>query len=320
MRRHTRRIRRTGDIRRHAVALAALCLLLLSALTGCRSQASPAPASAPVGASSQSIQVGGLTRTFHLYRPRNLPSRAPLVVMLHGGFGSGTQAEQYYGWDKEADGHGFAVVYPDGLDHAWNTGGGCCGVPAKQNTDDVGFIKAMVAAIQTEIPIDPTRIYATGISNGGIMAYRLACDTDLFAAIGPDSATLLGTCPSPKPVSVLHIHGTADTRIPYAGGEGEGYAHINGPPVQTVVASWRATDGCGEQAVSTSGQVSTSTADCPGGRTVELITIAGAGHQWPGSAQKPMRETLLGTDAPSTALDATDVFWRFFAAHQKGES
>ena len=297
-------------------AVLAAGLVMVSALTGCRSQASPAPA-VPVGASSQSIQVGGVTRTFHLYRPQQLPARAPLVVMLHGGFGSGTQAEQYYGWDREADRGGFAVVYPDGLDRAWNTGGGCCGKPASQDIDDVGFIKAVVSTIQGELPIDPSRIYATGISNGGIMAYRLACDTDLFAAIGPDSATLLGTCPAPKQVSVLHIHGTADTRIPYAGGEGKGYAHIDGPPVETVVAGWRTVDDCGTPTVSTAGAVTTSTASCPNGRTVELITIAGAGHQWPGSRSKPAQQALLGTDAPSNALDATDVFWQFFAAHPK---
>ena len=304
-------------MRRSALALASLCLILVSVLVGCRSTASPVPASAPVGKSAQSLQVGGVTRTFHLYRPQKLPAQAPLVVMLHGGFGSGTQAEESYGWDQEADRDGFAVVYPDGLNRAWNTGGGCCGTPAKQNTDDVGFIKAVVAAVQGEVPIDPARIYATGISNGGIMAYRLACDTDLFAAIGPDSATLLGTCPAPKPVSVLHIHGTADTRIPYNGGEGEGYAHIDGPAVQTVVATWRTADGCGQPSVSTAGKVTTSTASCPGSRTVELISIDGAGHQWPGSAPKPVRETLLGTDPPSTAVNATEVFWQFFAAHPK---
>lgn len=299
-----------NTVRRCVVA--ALCLaVLVSSLTGCRSSTQ--------AASAQSIQFGGVTRTFHLHRPQQLPARAPLVVMLHGGFGNGTQAEQSYGWDQEADRDGFVVAYPDGLDRAWNTGGGCCGVPAKQNTDDVGFIKAVVAAIQKEIPIDPDRIYATGISNGGIMAYRLACDTDLFAAIGPDSATLLGSCPAPKPVSVLHIHGTADTRIPYNGGEGQGYAHINGPAVEAVVATWRTVDACGSPTVLVQGPVTTSTASCPNGRSVELISVAGAGHQWPGGHKKSALQTLLGTDAPSTALNATDVFWQFFAAHPKSE-
>jgi polyhydroxybutyrate depolymerase len=237
--------------------------------------------------------------------------------MLHGGFGSGAQAEKAYGWDTQAEREHFLVVYPDGVNHAWNTGGGCCGTPAKQGVDDVAFVRAVVATVEQEAPVDPGRVYATGISNGGIMAYRLACDTDLFAAIGPDSATLLGGCPAPKPVSVLHIHGTADTRIPYGGGEGQGFAHIDGPPVEQVVATWRGVDGCGPPAATRSAVLTTTTAQCPGGRTVELIAVTGAGHQWPGSQGHPVEEKALGLDPPSTALNATETFWTFFAAHPK---
>lgn len=250
--------------------------------------------------------------------PRSAKSRAaaaPLVVMLHGGFGSGAQAEKAYGWDGEAARNHFVVVYPDGVDHAWNVGGGCCGTPASTGVDDVAFLTSMVAAIEREVPIDPSRLYATGISNGGMTAYRLACDTGLFAAIGPDSATLLGPCPSPAPVSVLHIHGTADRNIPYDGGPGDGYAHIDGPAVPALNARFRAVDDCAAPAVTTAGAVTTSVAACPGGRTVELITIAGAGHQWPGSADKPVLQQLLGLDTPSTALNATSTLWTFFAAH-----
>ncbi|GAA1984848.1 PHB depolymerase family esterase [Catenulispora subtropica] len=287
-----------------------LAFVILFTVAGCRAKSD--------ASSDQSILVGGRTRTFHLYRPRDLPNPAPLVVMLHGGFGTGSQAEQYYGWDAEADRNHFAVLYPDGQNHAWNTGGGCCGDPGRQGTDDVAFITAAVRAVEAEVPIDPGRVYATGISNGGIMAYRLACDSDLFAAIGPDSATQLGPCPAPKPLSVLHIHGSADTRIRYNGGEGDGTAHIDGPPVPTVIADWRTTDACAPPTVAVSGPVTTSAAACADGRAVQLITIAGAGHQWPGSPRRPGLEALLGTDAPSTALDATDVFWQFFAAHPKG--
>jgi polyhydroxybutyrate depolymerase len=296
-----------------------LFLATLLLLAGCRSvpKASALPASAPVGKSQQSLQIGGLTRTFNLYRPHELPPAAPLVVMLHGGFGDADQAERSYGWDAEADREHFAVLYPDGHNRAWNTGGGCCGDPGRQDLDDVAFITAAVRTVEAEVPIDADRVYATGISNGGMMAYRLACDSDLFAAIGPDSATLLGRCPAPKPLSVLHIHGTADTRIRYDGGRGEGTAHIDGPPVPQVVADWRTTDDCAAPAVTVTGAVTTSTATCPHGRTVELITIAGAGHQWPGGEQRPVRQALLGTDPPSTALNATEVFWQFFAAHPK---
>ena len=226
---------------RHQPALAAVAagsLLLVIMLAGCgtflrhRASGGTGPATAqaiPVGSSGHAISVGGTTRTFLVYRPATLPAAAPLVVMLHGGFGSGAQAEKSYHWDTEADRGHFVVAYPDGLDRAWNTGGGCCGVPGRTNADDVGFITAMVSAIEHELPIDPLRVYATGISNGGIMAYTLACHTTIFAAIGPDSATELGSCPAPAPVSVIHIHGTADKTIPYNGGPGSGPAHIDGP-------------------------------------------------------------------------------------------
>jgi polyhydroxybutyrate depolymerase len=273
----------------------------------------------PVGSSSQSVAIGGTQRTFELYRPASVSGRSavPLVVMLHGGFGSGSQAEHSYGWDAEADRHHFVVAYPNGEHHAWNVGGGCCGTPGATHVDDVTFITAAVADIRGHLSIDPDRLYVTGISNGGMMDYRLACDTSIFAAIGPDSATLLGTCPHPAPVSVIHIHGTADTHVPFEGGQGTGYAKIDGPPVPSAVAAWRKTDGCSAPTTAVSGPVTTSKAPCPAGRTVELITIAGAGHQWPGGMAKPIVQRILHLDPPSNALDATDTIWAFFAAHPK---
>jgi polyhydroxybutyrate depolymerase len=190
-------------------------------------------------------------------------------------------------------------------------------VPGRTDADDIGFITAMVSAVERAVPVDADRVYATGISNGGIMAYDLACHTTIFAAIGPDSATELGGCPDPGPISVIAIHGTADKNIPYAGGEGDGTAHIDGPSVPAVNAGWRQTDKCAAPAVTTAGTVTTSVADCPAGRAVELITIAGAGHQWPGAVPNLLAQRLLHTDPPSTALDATAVIWRFFAAHDR---
>ncbi len=271
----------------------------------------------PVGSSAQGIIIGGTRRTFHLYRPAGLPTDAALVVMLHGAYGSGVQAEQDYNWDPQADREHFLVAYPDGLDRAWNTGGGCCGLPARNNVDDVAFISQMVTAIGRAIPVDTKRIYATGISNGGIMSYTLACQTAIFAAIGPDSATQLGRCPSPPPISIIHLHGTADWRIPYNGGEGQGAAHINGPAIPGLNATWRGIDHCAAPSITTSGAVTISTATCPQGRTVELITFAGAGHQWPGAVPNQLAERLLQIDPPSTALDATRTIWQFFAQHGK---
>lgn len=239
---------------------------------------------------------------------------APLVVMLHGGFGSADQAERSYGWDAEADAGHFLVAYPDGLDKAWNTGGGCCGRPGRTNVDDIGFLAQLVADVGNVVPVDHSRVYATGISNGGIMAYTLACATTLFAAIGPDSATQLSSCPRPAPVSVIHIHGTADRNIPYDGSPGQGIARIHGPAVEDLNARWRATDQCAEPTVTSAADpVTTSIALCPDGRAVELVTIAGAGHQWPGAAAKSGVDGRV--DQPSTALNATHEIWQFFAAH-----
>lgn len=305
-----------------AVILTAV-LAAVAGLLGCRGQTGqaaerPSATALPVGSSVHHISAGGADRSYIVYRPAALPAAAPLVVMLHGGFGSAAQAEKSYHWDAEADAGHFLVAYPDGQNRAWNAGGGCCGVPGRAGTDDVGFITAMVSAIEHALPVDAGRVYATGISNGGIMAYDLACHTTIFAAIGPDSATELGGCPRQAPASVIAVHGTADKNIPYAGGEGDGTAHIDGPAVPAVNASWRRADSCAAPAVTTAVTVTTSLADCPGGRAVELITIAGAGHQWPGAAPSPVAQRLLGTDPPSTALDATAVIWRFFAAHARG--
>jgi polyhydroxybutyrate depolymerase len=296
--------------------LVAISIAIL--LVGCaaRAPADP-PGGLPVGSSEQQLTVDGASRDFRVFIPETLPDRAPLVVMLHGGFGSSKQAEDSYGWDAAATANGFVVVYPNGLDRAWNVGGGCCGKSGTNNVDDVAFITAVVATLEASVSIDPNRVFATGISNGGMMAYRLACDASVFAAIGPDSTTLLGECPAPDPVSVIHIHGLADSNVPFDGSQGDGKVKIDGAPVPEVIAIFADADDCEPATVTNAGEVTTSVASCLGGRSVELITIASAGHQWPGSVRKPALENLLGTDTPSTALDATDTIWAFFAAHPK---
>jgi polyhydroxybutyrate depolymerase len=278
---------------------------VLTLLAGCRAvggsePSTTAPGTAvPVGSSVHAVDVDGRERGFRLYRPASLAEPAALVVMLHGGFGSARQAESAYGWNALADREGFAVAYPDGLDRAWNVGGDCCGRSARTGVDDVAFVRVAVAAIGRLLPIDPARVYATGMSNGGMMAYRLACDTDVFAAIAPVAATLLGECPSPDPASLIHVHGSADPRVRFDGAPGIGVARIDGPPVPDVVATWRTVDGCGPPAVTTAGPVTRTRAECRDGRAVELVTVDGLDHAWPG-----------GDGAG--ALDATATIWRFF--------
>src|SRR5277367_1445971 len=159
-------------------------LLALSGCSGGHRDETPFPG----GTSVHTMAFGGLDRTYRVHKPSGLAAAAPLVVMLHGATGTGEQAENSYGWDPLADSAKFVVAYPDGVGRAWN-GHGCCGQPARENIDDVGFITAMVGQISATTAIDKSRVYATGMSNGGIMSYTLACNTGTFAAIGPNSAT-----------------------------------------------------------------------------------------------------------------------------------
>jgi polyhydroxybutyrate depolymerase len=297
---------------RTIVVIGAVMLLVGGCLGGNRATADP------VGG-TQSLSIGGATRTFHIYRPDSLSGPAPLVVMLHGGYGDGAQAERAYHWDAQADAGHFVVAYPDGLNRAWNAGS-CCGRPAQAGVDDVAFISAMVGAIEQQIPIDTTRVFVTGMSNGAMMALRLACQSNLFAAAAPVAGTQLADCSNAVPISILQIHGTADDRVPYGGGPGKmatasGVPRVDGPSVESVNAHWRSTDGCKAPVSSTSGDVTTQRADCPDGRTVELITVAGAGHQWPGGIANPVVEKIANLPSPSTALDATATIWQFFAQH-----
>lgn len=273
--------------------LATILGVVLLVAAGCAPQP---PSGFVTGTSLHHIDVGGHDRTYRLYKPAGTPASAPLVVALHGYSGSGRQVERDYGWDQVADSGRFVVAYPDGLDRAWNVDGeSCCGRPGREGVDDVAFIAAAVAEIAKNVGTDPARVYVTGMSNGGIMSYTLACTTDIFAAIGPVAGTLLNGCPTPHPVSIMHIHGTADRLVPYGGGQG--FSVINGPPVPSVNAFWRNVDRCADPATTTNGPVTTSAAECAGNRGVTLITVDQGGHEWP-----PF---------------ATQTLWAFFSGHAR---
>jgi polyhydroxybutyrate depolymerase len=271
----------------------ATLLGVLLLVAGC----SPTPPSGFVnGTSLHHIKVGGHDRSYRLYEPAGIPASAALVVVLHGYSGSARQVERDYQWDGLADSDKFVVAYPDGLGRAWNVDGEtCCGRPGREGVDDVAFIGAAVADIAKNVGTNPAKVYVTGMSNGGIMSYTLACTTDIFAAIGPVAGTQLNSCRTPHPTSVIHIHGTADRLVPYGGGQG--FSVIDGPPVPGVNSFWRDVDRCGTPTATIGGPVTTSTARCADNRGVVLITVDGGGHEWPDFA--------------------TRTLWEFFAAHAR---
>lgn len=312
-----------GRIARRVGAAAAALGLAIAALAGCSVRASDAPPASPPPTSAaqspagdgtteaRSIQVGGLTRTYLVHVPATLAADPALVVMMHGAGGTGRVSEAGRGWDEQADAAGFVVAYPDGVDRLWNAGD-CCGRVSEPRDDvvDVGFITALVRQAQAEFGVRGERTFATGMSNGAMMAYRLACDTDLFHAVAPVAGTIVTPCPDPHPVSLLAIHGTADQTVTMDGRVGAGGTAVQGLPVTDAVAVFRTADGCDPPVTTTAGAVTTDAASCPDGREVTLITIAGAGHQWPGAPT-----ARDGADAPSDALDATATVWDFFSEH-----
>ncbi len=310
-----------GVMRRSVLlVIAVVVALVLSACSGRLTSPAPTSAAYPVGSSVHTLEFDGEQREYRMYVPRSLTDGpSALVVMMHGGFGSAEQAELSYGWDRQAERSGLVMAYPDGIGRSWNAGG-CCGPAMKQDVDDVGFIEAMVRQISAGLDVDAQRVYATGMSNGGIMAYRLACESDMFAAIAPVAATMLADCDPSVPVSVFHIHGGADRSIPPDGGVGGGTQNIDGPPLSEVISYWRGVDGCGDPTVSPYGddpRVQLEAAlDCDDATAVEYILISDAGHQWPGSPTSDLRDDL-GADPPSPLLDATFEIAGFFAAHPR---
>lgn len=282
-----------------------------------------------VGSSEHALEVGGRIRMYRAYRPATVRQPVSVVVMLHGGFGSARQAERAYGWNALADREGFVVVYPDAIGSTWNVGGDCCGIAASSGIDDVGFVQRVLADLATVVTYDRARVYAVGFSAGGMMAYRLACDTMDFAAIGVVAGTLRGDCLNPAPVSVMQVHGTADTTIPFLGVGGSGVAELTGTPIPDIVATWRNVDRCGGVVSRSQGSVTTNAAACAGGRVVTLVTVDDGGHEWPGvtysgpmdasptavsATPRPTSSALptVGTPAP---FDTTTQLWEFFSAH-----
>jgi polyhydroxybutyrate depolymerase len=281
---------------------------LAAVLTGCGIRSDRPDPGPRADTESRALEVGAATRTYRLHIPAELDADPALVVMMHGGVGSAQQAERAYGWNDEADAGGFLVAYPDGLSRTWNAGD-CCGGAQRDGVDDVAFLTALVEELQHEFGVAADRTFATGMSNGAMMTYRLACETELFAAIAPVAGTVVSSCDDPAPTSVLHIHGLTDSQVRMDGEPGDGIGDVDGMPVVDAVELFRSAGACDDAVITEVPPVTTATSDCPGDRRVLLVTVADAGHQWPGSVP---REGAM--DQPSDALDATGLIWEFFDA------
>jgi polyhydroxybutyrate depolymerase len=284
----------------------------------CRSELTP-------GDHDLTMVVGARTRVLIVHVPTMLApdDERPLVVDMHGSGSTAAQQEVVSGMNTAADADGFVVVYPQaiirsGSGFLWNIPGvpliGDRATPAHA-ADDIAFIEAMVAKLHTLACIDLSRVYATGLSGGARMSSQLACDASTtFAAIAPVSGLRLpAPCPATRAVPVIAFHGTADPVDPY---EGNGQAYWT-YSVPVAAQRWSAHDGCAatpKTAQPVAGVTLTDYTGCRDGATVELYTLEGEGHEWPGGPTLPTSVTrLLGPQ--SNAVNADNLMWAFFAAH-----
>ena len=293
----------------------------------CRTLVAAALAVAACAAAAETIErtlsVGERERSYEIDVPaRAVPARElPVVIVFHGGGGSADSVRRQSRMSVKGAAEGFIAVYPQGSGgiagklKTWNAGT-CCGYAMQQRIDEVAFIAALLDDLRATVAVDRTRVYATGISNGGMMAYEVACAlADRVAAIAvvAGEMTALDRCRPSRPVPVLVIHGSADRNLPIDGGVGaKAFAVHEVRSVASAVEFWRRHDGCGDVPRSEVDGALRRTiySGCSGGSEVELVTVEGGGHSWPGGDR-----LVRFLDAPSPALDATGEAWRFFARH-----
>jgi polyhydroxybutyrate depolymerase len=272
------------------------------------------------------LRVSGVRRSYYVHVPAGVYGTTPLpvVVALHGAFGTAREFERESGFSLLGDQEKFLVVYPQGIGlgdlfRHWNSGH-CCGKARRMNLDDVGFVLATVDDVARRNPVDRARLYVVGFSNGGMLAYRIAAEhPEAVAAVAVVSGTIGGIpaanqpewSVAPKqPVPVIALHGRADTHVPYDGGRAaQSRGTSSAISVSRSIGVWVRADGCNPEPQVESmggGRVERqSWSGCRDDMEVVLYSIDGWGHEWP-------KENLLG------GFEASATIWRFFERHRIG--
>ena len=298
-------------------------VFLLMTLACARTVPTPVSSGLATGETTHTLTHDGRNRSYLLYVPNsiNWEEAVPLVLVFHGGAGNADTAVFMSGFNQVADQNGFIVAYPNGSGPlrddkllTWNAGA-CCAYAQENNIDDVGFARAVVADVQSVANIDSQRIYAAGMSNGGMMAQRLGCEAaDLFAAIAPVAGTLNASpCNPSESISVIEFHGTVDQNVPYEGGYGlKSLVDVDFASVPDSIAFWTTFNACDTQPqTNTVKDAQHDTyAGCTDGAGVELYTVFDGGHAWPGG-----KEGRAGADQPVATILASQLIWEFFVAH-----
>lgn len=292
-----------------------------------------AMADSPAGNYDISLEFGGLQRSALVHVPAHSDGTVlPLIINYHGGGGHARGQQDYTGMNQHADRYGYIVVYPNGTGRwskrllTWNAGS-CCGSAAHGQVDDVGFSLQLIDYLAERLPVDKTRVYATGFSNGGMMAYRLAVEAgDRIAAIAPVAGGMVVNPFTPvRALPILHIHSVDDPRALYYGGLGPRFPltnqRVNHPNIDNVINQWARYEECSATPVrveNRSGSKKRGEAghtaileryeNCRDHSVIALWKLRGPGHVWPGGQRNHMKR-LLG--ASTSVIDANDEIWKF---------
>lgn len=280
------------------------------------------------GDHTRSINLDKRTRNYIVHVPAAYDGTKPVPVVLvfHGGGSNAAQMVEFCGMNDMADKEGFIAVYPSGTGRLEKlltfNGGNCCGYAMENKVDDVAFVRALLDDLGKAAKVDPKRVFATGMSNGAIITYRLASElSDRIAAVAPVAGPM-GTekCEPKRPVPVIHFHGTDDQFAPFKGGKGEkSLSGTNFFSVDHSIRAWVKANGCKEEPTTEElpdklkdGTKITRKTYGGGkdGSEVVLVVIDGGGHTWPG---KEPRLKYLGKSTKN--ISANDMMWEFFQRH-----
>ena len=279
------------------------------------------------GNHERSLTIGNLSRSYLAHVPASYDPQKPTPVVLafHGGGANPANMVEFSGLNKKADQAGFIAVYPAGTGRLARlltfNAGNCCGFAMANQVDDVEFTRKLLDDLSRVAKVDPKRVFATGMSNGAIMSYRLASElSDRIAAIAPVSGPMgTETCKPKRPVPVIHFHGTADEHAPFRGGRGKGLSGTDFYSVEHSIQAWVKANGCSKEPLIAKLPVKAADGTTvirktyPSGRDgseVVLLEVEGGGHTWPG--QEP-RLKELGKSTRN--ISANDLMWEFFQKH-----
>ncbi len=276
---------------------------------------------AAAGSVARKISVNGESRSYLLYVPAGRSGKHLAAFMIfHGSGSTAARTERYTNFDAFANGHDLAAVYPQGIHDHWNDGR----VNGRESSaDDVAFVRAMLTELAADGTIDPKRVYATGISNGGFMSLHLACVMpEAIAAIGIVAADQPAdaACPAQHPMPAIFFHGTVDKFVPFDGGPiAKGFGN-RGSALgdKETIAIWQKRNGCGAVSPTQLPQtdrsnplrVTVEAYSCPAGQGLENVIIEGGGHTWPGAHQGALVTMFLGP--VDDDIDANTMMWNFF--------